>query len=144
MIEARTPEAIAADRRVMYVIVRTDLKMGAGKVAAAVGHAVQMLMRWYLPEAHHRIEESMLSRPEENVLLDEVTMWIDEDYPSYAKIILGADEREFVKVQIENDGFLVTDRGFSEVEPGTKTAFGLYPMKKSEARGIIRTLKPYR
>jgi peptidyl-tRNA hydrolase len=134
----RTPEEIAADRYVMYIIVRTDLKMNAGKAAAAVGHAVQMLMTWYLPDIHG------VRTSEEVMLMGNVREWLEEDRPSYAKIVLGANEGEFMKVQLENDGFLVTDRGFTQVAPDSQTAFGLYPMKKSNARGIIRPLKPLR
>jgi len=134
----RTPEEIAADPRVMYIVVRSDLKMNAGKVGASCGHAVQMLMQWLLPDVHgHRTSE-------EARLMEEAREWLREDAPRYAKIILGADASEFMKVQLENDGFLVVDRGFTIVEPGTETAFGLYPMKKSAAHGIVRTLKPLR
>lgn len=134
----RTLEEIAADPRVMYIVVRNDLKLNAGKVGASCGHAVQMLLQWYLPNRHGSWTE------EELELADEVHEWLTEDAPRYAKIILGADASEFMKVQIQNQGFLVVDRGFTMVEPDTQTAFGLYPMKKSEARGIIRTLKPLR
>jgi peptidyl-tRNA hydrolase len=135
----RTPEEIAADRYVMYIVVRTDLKMNAGKMAAAVGHAVQMLMQWYLPDKHAGRTNK------EAVLMAETGAWLEEDKPSYAKIVLGASDDEFAKVQFENEGgFLVEDRGFTEVKPGTFTCYGLYPMRKSEARGIIKTLKPLR
>jgi len=134
----RTLEEIAADPYVMYLVVRTDLKMNAGKIAAACGHAVQMLMQWFSPDIHgHRTSEEVL-------LMEETRAWLEEDKPRYAKIVLGADEGEFMKVQLENEGFLVTDRGLTQVDPGTETCFGLYPMKKSEARGVIRALKPLR
>jgi peptidyl-tRNA hydrolase len=144
----RTPEEIAADRRVMYVVVRNDLKMSAGKVGAAVGHVVQMLMQWlaFMETDHGAAGPGPL--PTKTVLgrerAIETREWLTEDVPSYAKIVLGANAQEFMKVQLENDGFLVVDRGFTSVEPNTETAFGLYPMKKSEALGIIRTLKPLR
>jgi peptidyl-tRNA hydrolase len=134
----RTPEEIAADSRVMYIVVRNDLKLNAGKVGASCGHAVQMLMQWYMPDIFgHRTSAECL-------LMEETRLWLREDHPRYAKIILGANADEFMKVQLANEGFLVVDRGFTMVEPNTETAFGLYPMKKSEARGIIRTLKPLR
>lgn len=134
----RTPEEIATDRRVMYIVVRNDLKLNAGKVGASCGHAVQMLMQWYLPDIHgHRTSEEVQR-------MERTRGWLEEDRPSYAKIILGASADEFMKVQLENDGFLVVDRGFTSVEANTPTAFGLYPMKKSEARGIVRTLRPFR
>lgn len=122
----------------MYVVVRNDLKLNAGKVGASVGHAVQMLMQWYEPEIFgHRTSAECL-------LIEETRLWLREDHPRYAKIILGANADEFMKVQLENDGFLVVDRGFTIVLPNTETAFGLYPMKKSSAHGIVRELKPLR
>jgi len=136
--DMRTLEEIADDPRVMYIIVRNDLKMSAGKIGASCGHAVQMLMQWFLPDVHDR------RAGDEALLMEETREWLREDEPRYAKIVLGANASEFTKVQLENDGFLVVDRGFTMVEPGTETAFGLYPMKKSTARGIVRALKPLR
>jgi peptidyl-tRNA hydrolase len=137
--KVRSLAEIAADRRVMYLVVRTSLGMNAGKAAAAVGHAVQMLMvfAWEIiptvPRSH-----------EELVRIHEAREWLREDAPSYAKIVLGASDEEFERVQKENPGFLVVDRGFTQVEPNTPTCFGLYPMRKSESLGVVRSLKPLR
>jgi peptidyl-tRNA hydrolase len=147
-VPVRTPEEIAADPRVMYIVVRNDLKLNAGKVGASCGHAVQMLMQWlaFIETDHGAAGPGPLPKKtaEDRERAAETRLWLLEDAPRYAKIILGADADEFMKVQLENEGFLVVDRGFTMVAPNTETAFGLYPMKKSEARGIIRTLKPLR
>jgi peptidyl-tRNA hydrolase len=136
------------ERRVMYIVVRTSLKMGVGKAAAAVGHAVQMLMEWYafIETDHGAAGPGPLptKTPEDRKRAEETRRWLKDDYPSYAKIVLGASDDEFVKVQLENDGFLVVDRGFSQVAAGTETAFGLYPCLKSEASETVRKLKPLR
>jgi peptidyl-tRNA hydrolase len=130
---------IDADRRVMYLVIRTSLKMNAGKTAAAVGHAVQMLMTFV-----SEIIPTVPRTAEELLRIHETRAWLCEDAPSYAKIVLGATDEEFDYIQKENPGFLVIDRGFTMVEAGSPTCFGLYPMRKSEALGIVRTLKPLR
>ena len=131
----------APDPYVMYLVVRTSLKMNAGKTASQVGHAVMMLMLdWhgqtgetFMPPKEHDKREQWYQR---RVAVDR---WLKDNHPSYPKIVLAASDDEFMKVQLENDGFLVVDNTLK-----TETVFGLWPCKKSEASETIKTLKPLR
>ena len=123
------------DPYVMYLIVKTSLKMNAGKTAAQCGHAVQMLMQEVLPDHHESLGRERAAR------FIATREWLREDYPSYAKIVLGASDDEFMKVQLEVDCFVVVDRGFTSVAAGTETVLGLWPCRKSEAPESVKGLK---
>lgn len=120
------------DPYVMYLVVRKNLKMGVGKVASQCGHAVQMLMQEYLPDKHRSVTGEEYERHVATRL------WLEEDFPKYTKIVLGADDDEFMKVQLENDHFfVVVDRKLA-----TETVIGLWPILKSEASVTVKTLRP--
>jgi peptidyl-tRNA hydrolase len=150
------------DPIVMYIIVRSGLKMSAGKVGAQCGHAVQYLMQEVLPDRHPTREEILLRTKlggltdAERLKLEaydahkrhrfehmEVTRaWLDGDH---AKIVLSATDEEFGQVLRESPWpFLVTDLGYTQVEAGTHTALGLWPCRKSEAPPTVKTLRPLR
>lgn len=120
------------DPYVMYLVVRTSLKMSVGKVAAQVGHAVQMLMQEF--DMSHSLQRFKYREATQH--------WLHDDFPSYAKIVLAANDEEFVQVREENsDVFAVIDRGFSEVPANTSTVIGLWPCRKSEASETVKKLK---
>jgi peptidyl-tRNA hydrolase len=132
------------DPYVMYLVVRTSLKMNAGKTASQVGHAVMMLMlEWhgqmgetFIPPKEREKREEREQWYERQVVMGH---WLKDNHPSYPKIVLAASDDEFMKVQLENGGFLVVDNTLK-----TETVFGLWPCKKSEASETIKTLKPLR
>jgi peptidyl-tRNA hydrolase len=135
-----------ADPYVMYLVVKTSLKMNVGKTAAQCGHAVQMLMCWIhvlraVNNAHNRIKADV---EEQDAMLEEAKHWLEDDFPSYAKIVLAASDEEFETVKqtiAPLRRFLVTDRGFTSVAAGTETVLGLWPCKKSLAPQIVKSLK---
>ncbi len=123
------------DPIVFYVIVRRSLKLSTGKVGAQVGHATHYLCRKFIPD-HHR-----------TLALDEYARIADarewDQTPTHTKITLGATDDEFMQVQLENEHFfMVTDLGFTEVEPETQTCLGLWPMRKSQASPTVKSLRP--
>jgi peptidyl-tRNA hydrolase len=130
------------DRYVMYLVIPTSLKMNMGKTAAAVGHAVMLLERRYRALKEYLSDMGSMHNDTSRVYDD----WYQMDFPSYAKIVLGASYGEFDEIQVQAavPFVLVIDRGFSQVQPNTKTCIGLWPMKKSEAPDIIKKLKPLR
>lgn len=125
------------DRYVMYLVIPTSLKMNMGKTAAAVGHAVQNLLSLYYLYSGSSAEEKI-----------RMGHWLEDDWPSYAKVVLAADDVEFAEVaRLEDKGITmvdVIDRGFSQVQKNARTCIGPWPMKKSEAPEIIKKLKPLR
>lgn len=117
----------------MYLVVRESLGMSPGKVAAQVEHAVQMLMREWLPDARRALTER------EYDLRALAREW---DRGEYGKVVLRASDAEFVKVQLEHgEFFLVVDNGHTEVAPRTETVIGLWPMRKSSRGRTLRRLR---
>lgn len=124
---------VNSDPYVMYLVVRTSLKMNVGKTAAQVGHAVQMWMEWWAPGSD--IFEG------EGVEAEAFARWLADDHPSYMKIVLGASDEEFERCKRECKVQIVVDRGFTEVPAGTETVLAVFPCKKSEAPEAVRGLK---
>jgi peptidyl-tRNA hydrolase len=152
------------DPFVMYIIVRRSLKLSAGKVGSQCGHAVEYLMAEALPDRHPPLEEIDLRskahlHPESMTEVDRARFAAIEEanHARYergthfeewrktdgTKIVLGASDEEFAKVQEENPvHFPVVDLGYTQVAPNTKTAIGLWPMRKSWASSTVRSLRP--
>lgn len=148
----------------MYIVVRRSLKLSAGKVGSQCGHAVEYLMDEALPERHPTLEEVNLRSKEqihpESMTEDDRTKlsaFREANHARYerhthfrewrktdgTKIVLGASDEEFAKVQEENPvHFPVVDLGYTQVAPNTQTALGLWPMRKSWASPTVRSLRP--
>ena len=124
------------DEIVMYLCVRTDLPMSPGKVAAQVGHGVQLAIR--------RAEVLTVTKNS-----DDLRNWEAGDY---AKVILGGDKRDFEKLckLASEDATLgsrlvkVIDNGRTEVPAGSMTILAFVPMRKSEAKKWVGRLRLYR
>lgn len=118
------------DPLVMYLIFNETLNMSPQKLAAQCGHAVSIMYEYLIKEC--------IINGTKTDLLDTFNLWRDT---SFRKIILKADEKEWKKIIEEHDCIEVTDAGLTEVDPGSKTVLGLFPIRKSQ-RG--RTLKRLR
>lgn len=113
-----------SDEVVMYIVVRSSLNMPKGKMAAQVGHGVQLVMR--------AIEAQ--GTPQDK-------LWMEEwELHSYTKIVLKADDEAFLKAR-GAFGRYVTDEGRTAVEPGTLTVYAMAPMPKSLASPYVEGLK---
>lgn len=113
------------------IVVRTDLEMGKGKIAAQVGHAVAYMMA----------ETWNPFNPESN---STVRAWFSEGQRKVA-----------LKVQSENDlmrigdeaaraglnVFYVRDAGRTQVEAGSLTCVGIGPGKEAEVDKVVGMLK---
>lgn len=130
------------DPWVMYLIVRESLRMGIGKTAAQVGHAVGILSKVYL----------RLFTRDQSLLGEEHLMKISnfENWESAAsrKIVLKADDKEWEKIKEEYKQtnsvlgpYIVRDAGLTEIAAGSETVIGLWPIKKSQAPKIVRKLQ---
>ena len=136
-----TPEAIKAraeqtDPIVMYLIVREDLEMSIGKTAAQCSHAAQMLTLQYM-NYKDMASSSGLKGSEWYLSFKE---WLNT---SFRKVVLKADEKEWLKVKeaMGESMVLVVDAGLTELQPNTETVIGLWPMKRSERPKIIKKLQ---
>jgi PTH2 family peptidyl-tRNA hydrolase len=124
------------DPLIQYFIVRKDLDMSPGKIAAQVAHAAQMMVL-----AHAKRKKALPAMPlggKEYLQLKKVDYWMEE---SFRKVVLRADKKQFDKVKEAMDCFLVRDAGLTEVESGTETVLALWPMRKSEVPKLIQRLR---
>ena len=109
------------------IVVRMDVKMGKGKLAAQVAHA-------------------SLSAAEE--ASGRKRRWYDEWKESgQAKIVLRAqseDELEGLLRKAKSSGIpaaLIQDRGLTQLEPGTTTCLGIGPAPDEEIDKITGSLR---
>jgi PTH2 family peptidyl-tRNA hydrolase len=115
------------DELKQVIIIRSDLDMGKGKLAAQVAHASLMS---YLEtcKGHKDIADEWISEGEK-------------------KIVLKVDGEGDLKRLYEGFKYLnipsalVTDAGLTEVPPGTKTALGVGPWNSREIDRLTSTLK---
>ncbi len=123
------------DPYVLYFVVRRKLKLSEGKVGAQCSHAMHYLAREAYPEKMRAVTGEEYER---HVAFRE---W--DRSPTHRKVVLGANDTEFMQVQLENDHFfMVTDLGFTEVDPNTQTCMCLWPMRKSARSPILQKLRP--
>ena len=127
--------AAQEDPLVQYFVVRKDLDMSPGKIAAQVAHAAQMIVFRYW---EYKLLPGIPKDIGKSIKVEIFKKWMDE---SFRKVVLKADEKQFNKVKEELDSFLVRDAGLTEVESGTETVLALWPMKKSSAPKVIQRLR---
>ena len=117
------------DPWIMYLIVRDSLGMSAGKTAAQVGHAVGIMYGHYYyiinDDDHMLMKDSFLS-------------WKGD---SFRKVVLKAKDKHWDKLKDRLDCFVVRDAGLTEIDPGSETVIGVWPMKRSERINILRKLQ---
>ena len=108
------------------IVVRTDLDMGKGKIAAQVGHACVL-----------GAEYVRKSKPE----------WFSEWWKGQEKIVLKVSnlkELEQVKqgaIEIDVPWSEVTDAGHTQIAPGTVTCISLGPAPEEKIDKITGDLK---
>lgn len=116
----------------MYIIVKESLNMSIGKTAAQCAHASQLLTEKFFDLVEiigHNIDPS-------------TKIFVKWQASNYRKVVLKADDKEFEKVKSELDNIVViTDAGFTELDPGTETVIGVWPMHKSQSPKCIKRLQ---
>jgi len=137
--DARLAEIRAeqGDPVIQYYIVRTDLNMSAGKIAAQVAHGAQMfvfryhanLNRYYVP-----LEEAQILE-QQNKLVEQ---WLST---SFRKVVLGGKKKDFDKIIEQLPVFLVRDAGLTEIEPNSETVLVTWPILKSTQPKILSRLQ---
>ena len=119
---------IAVDEEIkQVVIVRTDLEMGKGKLASQVGHAV-MLSYLEALKLDREVVEQWLGSGEKKIVLK------IEVYNAMKKLY---DAFRYKKIPCA----LVNDAGLTQLPPGTATALGIGPWRKSEIDQFTSSLK---
>ncbi len=109
------------------IIVRSDLEMGKGKLAAQAAHA--SLMSYFKAE---RMDGSIAKE------------WLDT---GEKKIVLKVSDEEALVKLFKAFEFkkvpcaLVSDAGLTQLPPGTKTALGIGPWRSEEIEQFTRGMK---
>ncbi len=109
------------------ILVRTDLDMGKGKMAAQVAHASV---------------SAYISASRSNA--DVVDAWLSS---GQKKIVLKVEDDKVIKKLYEAFKFrkipcaLINDAGLTQLPPGTITTLGIGPWKKSEIDFFTSSLK---
>lgn len=110
---------------VLYLVVRNDLGMSPGKVAAQVGHGVELALSLGRRHFPH---------------------WTPKD-PPCAKIVLMANRHEMEKLCNDFDSNMlakVIDEGRTEVPPWSLTVVAFVPAPKGSLMNDLKHLKLYR
>ncbi|KAG5893783.1 hypothetical protein JTB14_005448 [Gonioctena quinquepunctata] len=113
----------------MVIIVRTDLKMGRGKLASQAAHAAILLYQSSLEKSEPHLK-----------------WWLSMGQPKIIlKVETGCEKvlREIAHKAEENDlnVCVVRDAGRTQVETGTLTAVGIGPNRGEEIDKITGDLK---
>ena len=111
----------------MVIIVRNDLGMSVGKIAAQVGHAVLGVYK-----------VAQMENPQA------VDQWEMLAWPKIVLQVESEAKMDELRQQAENAGlwnFQVQDAGRTEVEPGTKTVLAIGPDLNSKIDVITGKLK---
>lgn len=131
-IEAVAARASQQDPLIMYLVVRESLNMSIGKTAAQCAHASQMLLLKYI---------DLKFQDKENPKLITFNQWLQS---SFRKVVLRADDKEFNKLKFEycsDSMVVVVDSGLTEIEAGSETVIGLFPIYKSQVPKMIKRLQ---
>jgi peptidyl-tRNA hydrolase len=126
------------DTIAMYLIVRESLNMSIGKTAAQCSHAAQKLqIKFEEVEGKILCSENDQDDDTHQNLYEE---WLNNDYP---KIVLKADEKEWIKLKesLSNYDVLIIDSGRTELLPNTETVIGIFPMRKNMRCKLLKRLQ---
>lgn len=111
----------------LVVLVRTDLDMGKGKIAAQVGHA--------------SVECALRAEKKDRKAFDS---WMDCGQRKVVLKVSGKDEMIRYMNEARSYGLytvLITDAGRTQVEPGSATCIGIGPAPESEVDKVTGGLK---
>ena len=107
------------------LVIRNDLKMGKGKIAAQASHAsISAFLK----------------------IMKKETAWCNGWLDHQKKIVLKVESLEemlklFETVKKEFPAALIKDAGHTQVEPGTITALGIGPVPENKIDKYIKHLK---
>jgi PTH2 family peptidyl-tRNA hydrolase len=115
----------------MALVVRTDLGMGKGKIAAQCGHAASRLTLECL-QIHD--------------FTDRLMAWL-QDQPPEMKIVLKiGSEKELLELaeqclKLDLLHTVIADAGHTQVEPGSITVLGIGPDTNERIHAVVGHLK---
>ena len=108
-----------SDEYTMYLIVNDDLKMGKGKIAAQVGHAVQKIIEDIL-------EKYYISKKSNTY--DKYIKWKNGS----KKIVLKASKSELLHFTTYAESVSIYDCGLTQIPHNSLTVVGFYPSNSNK------------
>ena len=111
----------------LVIVVRDDIKISPGKMAAQVGHAA--------------VECSMRAKATDAKLF---SRWMDEGQRKVVLKVANLPELERIEGMARGAGLIISkiaDAGLTEVPPGTVTCVGIGPSKETDIDRITGNLK---
>ena|ERR1700733_6079702 len=123
----------------MYIIVREELGMGVGKIAAQCCHACQAVLLHYFKA--QIIGAKLHGLPtNESEQVKTTTDWLAN---GSRKITLKANEKEWLALKNEFSKivFIISDNGLTQLKPNTETCMAFSPMRKSLVSKNVKKLQ---
>jgi peptidyl-tRNA hydrolase, PTH2 family len=103
---------------VMYILVNNDLKMDKGKIAAQVGHAVEMLTNT-IPKIADKDYQNIYQSYLKNL---------------HKKICLKGTQKDLENYMNDNDAVYVIDAGLTQIPKNSLTVVAFLPSNKNKDR----------
>lgn len=130
-------EQTVEDKLIMYLIVRESLNMSVGKIAAQVGHAVQLINIRY-----HSLNDKIGRSDEETNMIHRYNFWVDHNAnDGFTKIVCKASDKEWELLKLIYKPTVVVDAGKTEVAPMSETVMSIFPVYKEERDKILKRLR---
>lgn len=109
----------------MYILVNDDMKIGKGKLAGQVGHAVaSYFWRYIQSPTEDQLELLKGYMVEQKKIILKAPQWLCE--------------------QLELEGYIrVRDLGYTQLEPNTLTCINVGVFEEGEEPEFLKTLKLY-
>ncbi len=100
----------------MYIFINNDLNMGKGKIAAQVGHIVEIMIE--------ELVKAELTSTKKKSFLEDYNIW---KRTGRKKIILKATEEEIKQLSQLDGAHCVVDAGLTQIPSGSMTVVGFLP-----------------
>ena len=125
----------------MYILVNEDIKIGKGKLAGQVGHAVaSYLYNGIVDNMREALEDSESAIGE---IAHHDLKEIDEYMKEQKKIILKCPQWKLEELERTNNYITIRDKGYTQLEPNTLTCVNYGICDVTDVPDWIKELKLY-
>lgn len=120
--------------KAMYILVNEDIKIGKGKLAGQVGHAVcSYIYRNFIKD----YDNNPIN------VTDEMQQLLEEYMECQKKIILRCPQSKLEELELLNKYITIRDKGLTQLEPNTLTCINLGIFEKDKSPEWVKNLKLY-
>lgn len=120
--------------KAMYILVNEDIKIGKGKLAGQVGHAVgTYIYRTFIRNYNNETIN----------ITDEMQQQLDEYMECQKKIILKCPQSKLEELESHNKYIVIRDKGLTQLEPNTLTCINIGIFEKDQVPEWVKQLKLY-